>query len=484
MKKNKIYFRADGHAKVGLGHVIRSLALAEMLKEDFECHFIIQNPLLTIRKQILAVCKSITELPITTNYEAEAKYIVETFLAKKKAIVVLDGYCFRTNYQKIIKAKVKALICIDDIYAYHFVADAVINHAGGITPQHYSAEPYTMFYLGLSYALLRKPFRDIAQQRSYPERQDNNIFICLGGADPTNEVLNVLRICEQTSNLEKCYVVLGSAYLHQKALENYLAKVSLDVTLLSNLNAIDMVHYMKKCSMAITSPSTISYEYLSVGGLLYLKVIADNQVNINRYFLEEKLALPVKKLPVYNQLSLSLKTTILQQQEELFDGQQQKRFLSLFRYYTLDYREANQEDCLLYFEWANDKAARLQSFNTNPISLAQHQKWFAQKIANPQTKLYLITQNDIPIGQIRFDTNDQQEAVISYSLAKVYRRRGLGALLLKKGVRVFQANRQSQCTIIGFVKKTNTASIKAFRQLGFTEEEADTFPDSYKYTLI
>ena len=37
MIKKKVVLRADGNSKIGLGHVYRLLALAEMLKEDFEC---------------------------------------------------------------------------------------------------------------------------------------------------------------------------------------------------------------------------------------------------------------------------------------------------------------------------------------------------------------------------------------------------------------------------------------------------------------
>ena len=36
----KILFRADGNEEIGYGHVIRSLALADMLKENFECIFV------------------------------------------------------------------------------------------------------------------------------------------------------------------------------------------------------------------------------------------------------------------------------------------------------------------------------------------------------------------------------------------------------------------------------------------------------------
>ena len=63
----RIYFRADGNAQIGLGHVIRSLALAEILKDEFACHFIIRKPLQTLKEEILKVCKSIIILPETTN---------------------------------------------------------------------------------------------------------------------------------------------------------------------------------------------------------------------------------------------------------------------------------------------------------------------------------------------------------------------------------------------------------------------------------
>ena len=35
----KIYFRADASATIGYGHFIRTLALADMLKDDFDCTF-------------------------------------------------------------------------------------------------------------------------------------------------------------------------------------------------------------------------------------------------------------------------------------------------------------------------------------------------------------------------------------------------------------------------------------------------------------
>jgi len=113
--KSRVFFRADGSSKIGLGHVIRSLALAEMIEGEFDCSFIIREPLQYLKNQIGKVCANIIELAETTCYTEEAVQISEKFL-KSSDIVVLDGYHFNTEYQSILKAKGCYLICIDDIH--------------------------------------------------------------------------------------------------------------------------------------------------------------------------------------------------------------------------------------------------------------------------------------------------------------------------------------------------------------------------------
>ena len=44
LNKRKIYFRADAGPEIGYGHYIRSLALADMLKDDFDCTMFTQTP--------------------------------------------------------------------------------------------------------------------------------------------------------------------------------------------------------------------------------------------------------------------------------------------------------------------------------------------------------------------------------------------------------------------------------------------------------
>lgn len=325
--KTKIYFRADGNSRIGLGHVMRSLALLNMLKSEFQCYFIIRRPISRLKKIIQNICERVIEIPEFQYENLEAEYISKTFL-EMGDIVVLDGYNFRTSYQQIIKKKGCKLVCIDDIYSYHFVADAIINHAGGIKESYYSKEAYTQMFLGLDYAILGEPFLKAAKQRNLNGERRDNIFICLGGADPNNDTIEVLKKCEALISINKFFVVIGAAYQYKEELEFYLKNTRLNIELLRSLSTMEMIFYMKRCGTAITPPSTIAYEYLSVGGNLYLKVIAENQVQINKYFLEEHLAFSFDQFPIVDIERLDLAR---ERQQQQLNGDSKKRLVNIFQ---------------------------------------------------------------------------------------------------------------------------------------------------------
>lgn len=62
--KRRVIFRADGNSYIGLGHVVRSLALVEMLRsEEFRIVFAIQQPNHLIEKQLREICDGVVVLP-------------------------------------------------------------------------------------------------------------------------------------------------------------------------------------------------------------------------------------------------------------------------------------------------------------------------------------------------------------------------------------------------------------------------------------
>ena len=202
MKKNskaKIILRADGNKDIGLGHVIRSLALAEMLKEDYSCSFVTRFVTDYLRNEIMAVCENLIELDNTGCHFDQFLQLLHG-----DEIVVLDNYFFTAEYQQKIKDKGCKLVCIDDIHDKHFVADIVINHAGGIKKEAYAKAPYTQLYLGPEYAMIRPEFLTRKSNKN-----DLSTLVCLGGADLHNATLEVLRLLEKKKFPHHCHVITG-----------------------------------------------------------------------------------------------------------------------------------------------------------------------------------------------------------------------------------------------------------------------------------
>ncbi|MBK6445840.1 MAG: hypothetical protein IPF81_11245 [Bacteroidetes bacterium] len=70
--KPRIILRADGGAVQGMGHVVRCLALAEILRGTYAVSFAIQEPEESTLLEIRMVVKEILILPKVTDYKIDA----------------------------------------------------------------------------------------------------------------------------------------------------------------------------------------------------------------------------------------------------------------------------------------------------------------------------------------------------------------------------------------------------------------------------
>lgn len=272
----KIFFRADGNSNIGLGHVYRLLALAEILRPEFECIFVIRAPDQAIMDLIKKTCHNVQVL----NTDNPASFME---LLTGTEIVVLDGYQFTTSYQQAIKNKGSKLVCIDDLHDRHFVADAIINHAMGVKPEQYSAEPYTKLYLGKEYLLLRKEFRNAVNGKT-AFKSARKVFICLGGVDPYNLTTQALESISGISDVKEIHIVTSHANVNLQSLneviKNIKARGKCEVFIYIELSAAELVNVIKENDVAVVSSSNISYEILSLNKVLICGWYVENQKDL------------------------------------------------------------------------------------------------------------------------------------------------------------------------------------------------------------
>lgn len=480
-KKPSIIFRADADNKTGLGHIVRSSALAGMLSEEFNCILATKCQLQPVIDEVKANFNEIIILP-QSEYRQEAEDFDKLFPGMD--LVVLDGYHFETNYQATLVSKGFELFCIDDIHTFTFLSKAVINHSGGLQPSDYKAQPFTQFYLGPHYALLRKAFLRAAKNRR-TEITDKNCFICFGGADPGNKTMEILGHLAgfHTTRFDHLHVVVGTAYSFRKELDDYV-KGNQNISIHYSLSPDQMVNVMQQCSYAICSPSGIVYEYLTIGGIVFLEKIAENQNDVIRYFTSEGMAFHLEQVGL---LQPSEVESAFQKAAYYFDGRSGERFLKLFSQYfagrKITTRKAIASDLQCTFEWTNDPDVRMQSYNQNNIPIESHTEWFKGKLQDTSCYYYILELEGNPVAQVRFQLTGD-EAVLGYLAGKNIRSKGLGTTILSKGIESFVNDYKKPVKITGYVKQNNIASQRSFEKLAFIKEETETYPDSFKYTMI
>lgn len=276
----KIIFRADAGVTIGYGHFIRTLALADMLKDDFQCVFVTQSPTEYQKAEVAKVCE-LVELPATNE-----KFRIFLNMLRGDEIVVLDNYFYDTDYQWQIKDKGCKLVCIDDIHDKHYVADIVINHAVNEVSL-FSVEPYTKLCIGPEYLLMRSPFRESCRKYNIPQIvADKSVFVCFGGADEFGLTQKVAEILIHHTDFH-VHAVLGSTEKIRNSFTEL--KKSDRLSCYNRLSSEEMVELIKKSQIAIVPASTVFFEVCCLRKPVISGYYVDNQVEIARLIQHQSL---------------------------------------------------------------------------------------------------------------------------------------------------------------------------------------------------
>jgi len=486
--------RADASPQIGHGHALRCLALAQAWQQsNGRAVFAMASSSEAIDRRLRESGAEWRRIASVAGTMDDAQETARLASQENAAWVVLDGYRFGTGYQQIMRGSPARLLCLDDDGRHgRYETDIILNQNPSAEPGMYGDRlPAARLLLGPEHALLRREFAAITppERRALPVAR--KVLVTLGGADPDNATLTVIRALQTFVPGEiEAVVLVGGSNPHRTELERALPD-SGAIRLI--FDAPDMPAWMSWADVALSAAGSTIYELAFFGVPMLLLVLADNQAPGARRMAELGAA---RHLGVANELTAEeiarALRAVLQAPEEraalsaaarkLVDGRGASRVVQAMRQ-SLRLREATIADERLLFDLANEPEVRAASFSSDPIPWEDHQCWFRRKLTQPES-VVLVAENfaSIPAGVVRFDIAEGV-ATISIALAAAFRGQGHGAALVDLASRrIFQ--RPEVQAVRALVKPANAASVRAFTGAGFIEDSAKGPRDALSFTLF
>jgi UDP-2,4-diacetamido-2,4,6-trideoxy-beta-L-altropyranose hydrolase len=476
-----LIIRVDANTRMGIGHLMRCLALAQAWKDvGGQVIFITacqsEELLQRLREERFDIHLLGRPYPDPSDWDRTK----DVLASHPNAWVVLDGYHLDETYQQKVKEAGHRLLVIDDIaHLRHYYADIVLNQNLHAEQLHYSYEPYTRLLLGTRYVLLRREFLDWKDWKRGVPKVARRVLVTLGGSDSENHTLKVIKALQEVDvpGLE-AIVVIGPNNPHTQELETFIGQSQIPIRLIGDVR--NMPELLASVDMAVSSAGTTTWELLFLRIPILALIVADNQRSISEQIESRRagenlgLAGKVSTKSLAKSITqllkdFELRTKMSENARQIVDGQGAQRVVASVleaRTCVLKFRAVRQEDCQLIWEWANDPVVRAASFSAEPIPWENHVSWFRTKLSDPNCYYYIfLSQKDIPVGQVRFDTSGDK-AEISISIAPNFHGSGFGA----DGIRVASKHlfrETAIARIYAHIKPTNNNSIYAFRKAGY-----------------
>ncbi|MFH1263276.1 MAG: UDP-2,4-diacetamido-2,4,6-trideoxy-beta-L-altropyranose hydrolase [Pseudomonadota bacterium] len=199
MVTGPLLFRCDAGVEMGIGHIMRSLALAQAWQDQRgKVAFLCADFLPILRDRFDAEQIPIHPIQTKSGSPEDATETVRLFLAQKAGFLVVDGYQFRDEFLHTLACEAIPFLIIDDcgrngLLPSRFVLNQNIHARADMYP---SLGRNTRLLLGTEFALLRREFRNTPRGPHPIPDTASKVLVVAGGTDPRGLTAKILEAME------------------------------------------------------------------------------------------------------------------------------------------------------------------------------------------------------------------------------------------------------------------------------------------------
>jgi UDP-2,4-diacetamido-2,4,6-trideoxy-beta-L-altropyranose hydrolase len=488
-----VAFRVDADERIGLGHAMRCLALADALRARGATTAFVAAALpeataaaFRARGHVVLTLANAAGAPSGEPDGAldEAGQRADALAARQALAtlgaldwIVVDHYRLGAAWERAAAAFAHRVAVIDDNAWRAHDCDLLIDHNVSAQWAQYDTllPPRALRLVGPRFALLRREFERERGVAPRARTAVSRLLVSFGGADPTRETEKALRAISVPALARLAAdVVVGAANSRLAAIRDLAQRRPATRV---HVDADDVEGLMEGADLAIGAAGVSALERCAKGLPSALIVVADNQIPIAQALAqrgaavslgrsadidEERLARAVEGLAAMPDLL----QTMAGRAADTCDGHGARRVAARMMSFELRLRPAALADRDRILAWRNDEVTRRFSLDAAPIDPDRHAAWFAQRMNDEDGALLIGEDAHGPVGVLRYDVNGATARVSVY-LVPGRHGEGLGALLLHAGHRWLCANRPAVRAIDAEVMAENHASRLAFAEAGY-----------------
>lgn len=269
-----ILFRCDGSPEIGLGHVVRCLALADELSKSYQCQVAFAmrcGPLgfEMVQQKGYAILTAAEDRE-SFDYARWLTEVVRGMCAQALVLDVRDGLP-RFTVQALRDQGV-LIVTLDDPSERRLAADLAF-HPPVPQVQRLDWTGFTgRLYVGWEWVALRREF---ARRLPAAPGERPEVLVTMGGSDPAGLTLRAVKALDLLEEDFETKVVLGPGFVHHLALDLLLAKRRHHFEIHRNVNSMSSL--MSQASLAVVSFGVTAYELAAMGvPAIYLCLTEDH----------------------------------------------------------------------------------------------------------------------------------------------------------------------------------------------------------------
>lgn len=375
------------------------------------------------------------------------------------------------------------VLVIDDLANRPHRCDILIDQTFGRMGSDYAAyvPERCIMLTGTLYAILRPEFAAARHEALYRRRaavDAPRILVSLGSTDVGGITEHVVAAIDSAA--PTCLVdVILSADADSLPVLRHRARVDPRLTLHIDSQFVHSI--TAQADLAVGAAGTSSWERCCLGLPAIVLAIAQNQTFLAAKLVSADAAiLATSPKEAGSQVALLIANfpklaAMSAAAAALVDGNGADRVVEAMygtggSANTLHIRDARTSDSEMLWLWRNDPHVRANSKMSSPIAWTDHAKWYAAVLSSDFTDTFIVQQGGAAVGMVRFDTTGDS-AVISINIAPEARGRGIGSAALRMACDLY-LKRHPDITLRAEVHETNTASMRIFVANGFVQEDA------------